>query len=289
MGAALVLARPAALLSQAMERSLYVAVVDRSGAPVPGLGPSDFTIREDNVAREVLRVAPADEPMQVAILLSGLSSFGNITQIRQALALFIDGMTPASASDAGHKLAIISQAEHAATIADFTSDRARLQQAVQGTWTQGKNCVLDGVIEVTAALKKREAARPVVVVITTEAPQFCATNNPERVLAPLRESGAAFHALVLGPLSQDTSEDARNLDTVLNEGPKATGGSRDQSLTSQALAAKLQRLADVLTHQYHVTYARPQSFLPPKAVTVGTTRSGLTARGTLIASPRRPS
>src|SRR4051794_19721953 len=51
--AAVIFARPATLLSQAHERSMYVSVVDQSGAPVPNLAPADFIVREDNVAREV--------------------------------------------------------------------------------------------------------------------------------------------------------------------------------------------------------------------------------------------
>ncbi len=49
-----------------------------------------------------------------------------------------------------------------------------------------------------------------------------------------------------------------------------------------ALAAKLTQLADELTHQYNVTYARPQSLIPPEQVTVSAAKPGVTARGTLI-------
>src|ERR1700686_3748723 len=49
-------------LAQALQKSMYVSVVDQAGAPVLDLGPSDFIVREDNVAREVLKVVPADEP-----------------------------------------------------------------------------------------------------------------------------------------------------------------------------------------------------------------------------------
>ena len=47
---------------------MYVSALNDAGAPVPDLGPSDFIVREDNMAREVLRVEPAVEPMQIALL-----------------------------------------------------------------------------------------------------------------------------------------------------------------------------------------------------------------------------
>ena len=49
-----------------------------------------------------------------------------------------------------------------------------------------------------------------------------------------------------------------------------------------ALDAKLVQLGDELTHQYKVTYARPQSLIPPERVTVAAAKPGVTARGTLI-------
>ena len=53
--AALALAWPGRLAAQAIQRSMYVSVLDEAGAPVPDLGPSDFIVREDNATREVLR------------------------------------------------------------------------------------------------------------------------------------------------------------------------------------------------------------------------------------------
>ena len=41
-------------------------------------------------------------------------------------------------------------------------------------------------------------------------------------------------------------------------------------------------LARQLLHQYKVTYARPQSLIPPDRVTVAAAKPGLTARGTLV-------
>src|SRR5580700_8685656 len=59
---------PVSPLAQALQKVMYVSVVDHAGVPVPDLGPSDFIVREDKVAREVLKVVPADEPMQVSVL-----------------------------------------------------------------------------------------------------------------------------------------------------------------------------------------------------------------------------
>src|SRR5262245_16934721 len=65
--AALAAALPVTGRAQPNQRSMYVSVVDEAGAPVPDLGTGDFVVREDNTAREVLSVRPADEPMQIAL------------------------------------------------------------------------------------------------------------------------------------------------------------------------------------------------------------------------------
>jgi len=46
------------------------------------------------------------------------------------------------------------------------------------------------------------------------------------------------------------------------------------------------QLAAELTHQYKVTFARPQSLIPPEHTTVTAARPGLTARGTLVREPQ---
>src|SRR5262245_41722569 len=83
---ALAVALPLTLRAQPITRSMYVSVVDAAGAPVPDLGPSDFVVREDNATREVLTVVPAEEPMQIALLVdTSQGARNNIQFMRSAL------------------------------------------------------------------------------------------------------------------------------------------------------------------------------------------------------------
>ena len=75
LAAALLL--PVAPHAQSIPRAMYVSVLDEAGAPVADLGPSDFTVREDKAGREVLRVAPADDPMQLAVLVDNSQAARN--------------------------------------------------------------------------------------------------------------------------------------------------------------------------------------------------------------------
>src|SRR5207249_2357042 len=81
---------PPAARAQAIQKSIYASVVNQSGAPVADLGPSDFIVREDNIRREVLRVAPADEPLQVALLVdTSNAARDDIFHIREAVTAFV--------------------------------------------------------------------------------------------------------------------------------------------------------------------------------------------------------
>jgi hypothetical protein len=273
-------ARVAALADQ---RSMYVSVVDESGAPVPHLGPADFIVREDNVAREILRVGPATEPMQLVLLVDNSVAARDYTvDIRRGLHDFVNAMMGPSDIIGKNRMAITTLADRPTIVTDYTSDVSELNKGVDRIFPQPNSgtLLLQGIIDVCRGFKAHEASRPVIVAITTEGPEF-SDRYFDLVLNPLKDSGAAFHALVVGPPSSDTGDAARNRGIVLDQGTRESGGRRENLLSSMSLPGRLTSLAAELTHQYLVTYAHPQSLIPPEHVTVSATRPGLTARGTL--------
>jgi VWFA-related protein len=270
---------PGPLVAQALQKAMFVSVLNEAGAPVPDLGPGDFVIREDNIAREVLKAVKADEPMQIALLVdTSQAARDDIAHIRTALPPFVAALTAAK-----NQVAIIAIGERPTVFTDYTTNPANLKKGIDRIWSMPDSgtYLLDGIVEVCQGFKKREASRPVIVSITTEGPEL-STLQHDQVLDPVRAAGAAFHAITLGRPSGDMSDEVRNRNIVLDEGPKTTGGRREDLLTSMALAARLMQLADELTHQYRVTYARPQSLIPPERVTVAAAKPGLKARGTVI-------
>ena len=270
-----------ALDAQALQRAMYVSALNDAGAPVPDLGPSDFIVREDAMAREVLKVEPAVEAMQIAVLVdTGQGARDDISHIRTALPPFVKTLTT---GDVKNEVAIIAIGERPTVFTNYTFQQAELKKGIDRIWSvQGTGTyLLDGIIEVCQGFKKREAKRPVIVAILSEGPEL-SNRQYDQVLDPLRASGAAFHAITLGRPSTSLSDEMRNRNRVLDEGPRGTGGRREELLTSMALGNKLVQLADELTHQYKVTYARPQSLIPPERVAVAAARPGITARGTLI-------
>jgi hypothetical protein len=143
------------------------------------------------------------------------------------------------------------------------------------------NYLLDGIIEVSKGIKKRESTRPVIVAVTTEGPEL-SDRFYQNVLEPLRASGAAFHLIVVGTPRNNDQDRA----VVLDQGTRETGGRYDNVLTGTALPSRMKQVAAELTHQFYVTYARPQSLIPPEQVTVSAVKAGLTVRGTPVKDSR---
>jgi hypothetical protein len=229
-------------------------------------------------------VAPADEAMQIAILVdTSQTARDDISHMRSALPGFVTALTNPNESGVKNEVAIVAFGERPTIFTDYTTNAAELQKGINRIWSQqGSGAYfLDAVSEVVQGYKKREARRPVIVAIVAEGREL-SYRHYDQVLEPLRGSGAALYAMMIGSPDVDLTDEGRSRSMVLDRGTAETGGRRDQLLAPSALADRLKLLAEQLTHQYRVTYARPQSLIPPDRVTVAAGRPGLTARGTLI-------
>jgi hypothetical protein len=265
------------LSAQALERAMYVSVVDKQGAPVDGVAPRDLVVREDNNTREILRVVPAGDPMLIALLVDDSQpSERYIRDYREALPAFVDGILADQPVRGKHQISVVGLAGRPTIFADYSSDPAVLRKAVQRFFAQqgSGSYLLDGIHEISRGMLKRETARPIMVVVTTEGLELSGRHHPE-VLEALRNSGAALHVIVVGnPVNQQTE---RNV--VLNKGPADSGGQYDVILTGSALTQRMKKLANELTHQYQVTYARPKSLIPPQKITISSPRDEWTVHG----------
>jgi hypothetical protein len=289
---AVAVAAPAA--AQPIERSLWVSVVDQSGAPVPGLTTTDFIVREDNVSREVLRVVPAEEPMQIALLVDTSQAVRNdVSNIRNALPAFLTALTAPNAAGRRNEVALVGFGDRPTILTESTSSTEILQKGVGKIFAlpSAGPYLLDAIEESVKGFKKREAARPVIVAIAMETREY-SYRTYEQVVTELKDGEVPLYALMIGRPYDSLRDEDRGRQIVLDRGTRDTGGERQQLLSSMALEGRLTKLADVLTHMYRVTYAHPDSLIPPEKVTVNAKNPELTARGTLVkgqdTSKRKP-
>ena len=255
----------------------YVSAYDEhTRAPITGLGPSDFVVREDGIAREVLRVTPATSPMPVTILVDNTQAASNhIADIRRSLATFVkalQGLGP---------VAIVGIADRPTILRDYTTDQQQLQDGVGKVFAMpgAGATLLDAIFETSRGLQKREEDRAAIVIVTTENIEFSPRHYNE-VLEALARGGAQLHAVILNtPAGSSLDDPARNRASVFDLGPKNSGGTRSYVLTSQAFEGKLQELAAILKSQHRVVYARPQTLIPPEKIEISSAKAGVIASG----------
>jgi hypothetical protein len=267
------------LSAQAQQRNLYVSALDSSGAPVQNLAPADIVVREDRVAREILAITRAGDPLQIALLVdNSQAAEPYIREYRDALPAFINDVL-AGESGGKHQISIITLADRPTVNTDYSSNAAELVKGAQRifSFTNSGAVLLDAILETLTGFRKREAPRPVIVAILTEGPDL-SNRHYEEVLKALRESGVTFHVVVVGRPNSGSQDRV----LVLSGGTRDTGGRYDNILAASALTGRMKQVAAELTHQYKVTYARPQALIPPEKITVTAAKAGITVRGTPV-------
>ena len=258
------------------ERTMFVSAVDQKGEPVEGLGPNDFSIREDGAVREVLRVSRAIEPIDIAILVDdSAASEGVMPRVREGLTAFINRMSQ------GNQIALIGLADRPTILSDYSSNTKRLLDAVGLLWPRSRagSTFMDALFEVARGLQRRETPRAVIVPVITDGGDF-AYRQFEQVRPELKRAGAAIHAVTIGAFTSSDTDELRNRARILAETTKDTGGQRVNLLTPMAVQPSLERLARELSSQYKVVYGRPESLIPPEKIDVSARRPGITMRGT---------
>ena len=265
--------RPSAA-SDARTRDVYVSVLDAKDAPVTGLTAADFTVKEDGAPREVLRAGPATAPIQLMLLVDDSEALTPALQpMREGLTKFVEKMQ-------GHgEIGIVTVGDRPTSLVPSTTDVNALKGGITRIFARsGAGAyMLEGIQEVSQGFQKRKAERPVIVALTMEGVEFSNLQH-DMVLKTLDAGGAALHMLSIGSPNRSMTDEWRNLNMVIAEGTKNSGGRRDQVLAISGIPEALLRVADELNNQYVVTYGRPERLIPPEKIQVTVSRPGATVR-----------
>ncbi|HEX9367086.1 MAG TPA: VWA domain-containing protein [Vicinamibacterales bacterium] len=262
------------VFAQSKPTDVNVAVVDSKGEPAPGLTAQDFRVREDGVAREVLKAGIATEPLTIALLVDdSQAAQPAIQMIREAMDAFFKAL------DGKAEIALVTFGDRPTIIVDYTTDQKKLHDGAMRVFPRsgaGAN-LMDAIVEVSKGLQKRKPKRPVIVTLMMDGVEF-SNRYYQNVLDELDKSGAALHVITLGQPNASLSEELRNRNQVIALGTERTGGRREQLLALTSAAPQMTQLANELVHQYVVTYARQDTLIPPQKIEVTVTKPGLTAR-----------
>ncbi len=127
------------------------------------LTAAEVEVKEDGKTRAVLKVEPMSEPLSVALLLDDRGS--DINEIRASLAAFVSRVQGRA------EVSLVSVVPTTLKIFDYTSSTPAMMSGIQRlVWRAGPagGLVLSAVADAADDLKRREVARPAIVVITFE-------------------------------------------------------------------------------------------------------------------------
>jgi VWFA-related protein len=273
--ATLALLSPVRVRAQTEEWTVYASVVDRTGVPVTGLGTADFGVRENGMVREILRVLPATDSLRIALLIDTSQEMrAELIDLRQGLRTFVNEI------DRRHEVALVGFGGPPTVLIDYTKDVKRLETGISrlvarpGTGSY----LLSAIIETSRTLRKRRDLRRVMVIVTTQGPEFSEISY-QTVLGYVRESGAPMHSYVLMREGvSPTDPAAQEVELTLAVGTQMTGGRREDLLSAMAMTSRLQSLATELNNQYQIVYARPKTLIPPKTIVVGVRKPDVVVR-----------
>ena len=272
-----------------VNRTVRATVTTGKGEPVPNLTPADFEVKEDGKAREVLRVEPAADQLSIALLLDDRGS--DINEIRVALAAFVARIQGRA------EVSLVSVVPTVLKVFDYTSSVPTMMNGIQRlVWRAGPagGLVLGAVAEAADELARREVKRPAIVVVTFEGEEFRSHRPANAVLAALEHSGAGMHVVAVGTPTMrkmnraavesgnvqgdDWTVDQANRNAVLGDGPRQSGGRRQELTVASGLSRALETVADDLLNQYAVVYAGASEARPSRKLSVSVKRRGLTVR-----------
>ena len=265
--------------SQAVEKSIFLTVLDAQNKPITDLTAAEIGVREDNVIREVVSVKKATQPLYVQILadttkeagstgMAGAGSAELIRDIRNSLTAMIHHI---NTNNPEAMIAVMEFGQASRQVQDFTNKVADLDKAVNRLFPipNAQSVLLEAIIEASKQLAKKPSPRRAVVILNIEPGDEQSREPANKIMQTFGDARASMWAVSLQ--RGDLKNPAR--DVVLNRLVQVTGGRREFIVGQSAIEGWLKIYADALINQYEVTYKRPED-RPAQQVATGVARPG---------------
>jgi VWFA-related protein len=174
-----------------------VTVLDRDGRFIPGLRKEDFRILEDGTEQEVAYFATVEQPFTVALVIdtSGSTRF-KLEDIQQAAIAFTDQLRP------DDRVIVVSFDDSIRILAEATSDRRVLRDAIRRTRTGNGTRLYDAVDQVIKQHLSRVRGRKAIVLFTDGVDTSSKQASYQSTLADAEELDAMIY-----PIQYDTYTD----------------------------------------------------------------------------------
>jgi VWFA-related protein len=171
-------------------RRVNLSVADKNGRAINNLKAEDFNLLENNQAREIVNVEPANAPFNLVLLLDVSGSVEErIDFIRKAARNFVNTV------DSNDKLAIISFRDDVQVVSDLTSDKIALSQSLDTFDAGGGTALYDSIAYVLADTLRPLKGERTAIVILSDGDDNRSFIPFEPLLGAIQESGALVYPL----------------------------------------------------------------------------------------------
>ncbi len=141
--------------------TIPVSVMDRNGRFIPNLRQQEFRIYEDGVEHEVAYFASVEKPFTLALVLdTSASTRFRLDEIQDAAIAFVNQLRP------DDRVMVVSFDEDVRVLAEATTDRNILRDAIRRTRTGGSTKLYDAVDLVINQRLNREQGRKAIILFT---------------------------------------------------------------------------------------------------------------------------
>ena len=171
-------------------RRVNVSIIDQNSRNVADLTKADFSIVENGETREIVDVEPTNAPFNLVLLLDVSGSVSErVDFIRNTARNFVNAVSPQD------RLAIVSFADDAQVLSDFSTDKNALSKSLDTFDAGGGTAVYDALgftlVDVLRTLKNERAA--IVILSDGDDNQSILPFTP--LLGAIEESGALVYPL----------------------------------------------------------------------------------------------
>ena len=255
------------LKSDVLLVNVVATVVDGKGRLVPNLTIDDFIVEEDGQPQTIQHLSPtADLPISIGVIIDASGSMqSKIRTAQRAVERFLSRIHEED------EIFLMTFAMRASLIADFTSDRTKLTNALMTGFNVGGGTALyDSLYQ---ALQKVQQGRydKKAVLLVTDGEDFNSLTRFDKALQYIREAemlvysigirGAPGFDMGTDPLSGNSRSSTPNHTTVdmkvLNRFGEASGGRAweiSEAAFGRNMDAVLDTIAAELRSQYNIGY-----------------------------------
>jgi VWFA-related protein len=251
-------------------RTVYVAVTEKDGTPIPNLEPEDFSVSENKESRQVVEVASAPQTPLILCLLvdSSGSERGNPSRGKNLGMVFRFLTKAITESD---KAFIVSFNDDSSRVTGITNRLSELRTGIikiANSEPRGSTALYDSLTESIKAMPSDQTVRKIVIVLG-DFEDNVSRISLEKTVSYVRQSSASVFALVESDSSAHDRHNQKRGWEAAQRITKESGGLAFNFESSNDLETAFRKLQSVLRPTYIIRYRATENLKngkspPPK-------------------------